>query len=347
MALRVKAGSANETDANGGTAKFAQAMAFKGAGKRSDLRLYRDSEDMGITVSCNATREHITYYASCMDDFAEDALTMLTETAFAPRIALYEVVEGKRWMTFANEDATSCRTTMTLEGLHKAAFSDQSPLGRSLYGENVSKDKLEAFLKDNYHPSQMTLSAVGISHTELVTAVEGLLGGDSPASLPAVSSSPFVGGDSRIYASGEDTTVALAWASDSSAEYQVLSHLLGEDSFLNSYSTCGLIGISATTTDAESLVNDTVSTFKGAATASPAVLAAAKLQAKMAIAGPLDSKTGTLEVMISGVDVGGCLAAIDAVTTESLAAAVSKSLAGGVAISSIGNIESVPRAKDF
>jgi len=336
----------NETEANSGTALFAQAMAFKGTDKRSDLRLFRDSEDMGIELSCTADRESITYYASCLDDYAEDALNMLAETAFAPRVALYEVVDGKRWMTFAHEEASSCKTTMTMEGLHKAAFLDNSPLGRSIYGNNVSKEKLEAFLKDNYHPSQMTLSAVGISHNELVSTVEGMLGGDSPAAIEASPTSAFVGGDSRTFANGV-TSVAVAWEAGPSAEYKVIAHLLGDDSFLKAYSTSGLIGFATDTNDAASFVNDSAAAFKGAASASAEAVAGAKLQAKMAVVGPLDGKTGTLEFLLSGADLESSLAAIDAVSVDSIKAAVAKSLAKGAAISSIGNVESVPRAQDI
>jgi predicted Zn-dependent peptidase len=194
---------------------------------------------------------------------------------------------------------------------------------------NVSKANLEAFLKENYHPSQMTLSAVGVSHKEVVAAVEGMLGGDSPkAALAGPSKSAFVGGDSRTFANG-DTAVALAWEADSSAEYKVIAKLLGDDSFLKAYRTSCLIGFQTTSSDPSSFVKNAAASFKGAANVSPAALASAKLQAKMAILGPLDSKKGALELIISGANLESSLAAIDAVSVDSVKAAVKKSLAGG------------------
>jgi hypothetical protein len=193
---------------------------------------------------------------------------------------------------------------------------------------NVSKANLEAFLKENYHPSQMTLSAVGVSHKEVVAAVEGMLGGDSPAALAGPSKSAFVGGDSRTFANG-DTAVALAWEADSSAEYKVIAKLLGDDSFLKAYRTSGLIGFQTTSSDPGSFVKNAAASFKGAANVSPAALASAKLQAKMAILGPLDSKKGALDFIISGANLESSLAAIDAVSVDSVKAAVTKSLAGG------------------
>ena len=99
---------------------------------------------------------------------------------------------------------------------------------------------------------------------------------------------------------------------------------------MKAYSTSGLIGFATDTNDAASFVNDSAAAFKGAASASAEAVAGAKLQAKMAVVGPLDGKTGTLEFLLSGADLESSLAAIDAVSVDSIKAAVAKSLAKGV-----------------
>ena len=75
----IETGSRYESDANNGVAHFLEHMAFKGTGKRSQLQLETEVENMGAHLNAYTSREQTVYYAKVLKGDVPKAVEMLSD----------------------------------------------------------------------------------------------------------------------------------------------------------------------------------------------------------------------------------------------------------------------------
>lgn len=244
FALIVDAGSRYETDANNGVSHLLQHMAFKSTESRSSLRLQRDIEDLGANVIASANREFITYQVEVMRQNLEPAMEILADTILRPKLAAWDLETQHKTIGWELEDYESNQGegsgVVLRELMHAAAYTDSSPLGRPLLMPKRNLGKIGAaevgsFTSSLYTAPRMVLAGAGVEHGEFASLAETYFGGipaEGAAAAPEVGASPYVGGEMRVRADAEFTSVALAfnggsWHSDSLIPTCVLSKLLG------------------------------------------------------------------------------------------------------------------------
>jgi hypothetical protein len=75
----IETGSRYESDSNNGVAHFLEHMAFKGTGKRSQLQLETEVENMGAHLNAYTSREQTVYYAKVLKGDVPKAVEMLSD----------------------------------------------------------------------------------------------------------------------------------------------------------------------------------------------------------------------------------------------------------------------------
>jgi predicted Zn-dependent peptidase len=84
--------------------------------------------------------------------------------------------------------------------LHEAAFGEATPLGGSLYAEDLEAldiDDVLAFRSAHFTSGNLTVTATNVNHESLEQVLQCFLHG-LPAGKTAATASPYVGGDFRL-----------------------------------------------------------------------------------------------------------------------------------------------------
>jgi len=234
----VDAGSKYETDSNNGVSHMLEHMAFKSTKNRSHLKLVRDVEEMGGQMGAACAREVMIYQGECLRDHVNDAIEILADTIVNPAFAEWDLDEQRKVIGYELEDMEANPQTVVTELVHKAAFTDSSPLGRSLWcpKRNIGKltvDDLRAHMDEHYTADKMVLSAAGIEHDTLVELAKkhfsGIPKGTGDKKSPI---SIYVGGDERLRGDSPLTHVSMCfnaggWNSKNLLELCTLHMLLG------------------------------------------------------------------------------------------------------------------------
>lgn len=88
VGVYVGAGSRHETPHTAGATHLLEHCAFKGSAARSKYRMTRDVERAGAGFSAAASRETLAYAAECVRGSAPEVVSILTESATSPAVAV-------------------------------------------------------------------------------------------------------------------------------------------------------------------------------------------------------------------------------------------------------------------
>lgn len=238
LGLFVDAGSIYESDNTNGASQFMEHMAHKSTIHRSDLRLYRDIEAIGGRYFVASARDNVSHMFETMRDEAETAVEILAESVFHSKLTPWDIDDAAKVVGWVLEDVESSPHVSLLEQTHSAAFTDSSPLGRSMYCpernlKSINHDVLVDYRDALYRPERMVLVGAGIEHDRLVEYAQKnfpeSVAGEGAASPAA---SPYYGGDSRVKTAGDLAEMTMCfntggWKSDSLYPACVLQMLLG------------------------------------------------------------------------------------------------------------------------
>jgi mitochondrial-processing peptidase subunit alpha len=90
IGVYVGAGSRHETPYTAGATHLLEHCAFKGSAARSKYRMTRDLERTGAGFSAAASRETLAFAAECMRGAAPNVVSILSETAVSPGVAVLD-----------------------------------------------------------------------------------------------------------------------------------------------------------------------------------------------------------------------------------------------------------------
>lgn len=331
-----------------GEALLLKNLAFKGTGARSDIKLARDIEAAGLSVSAEAGREAVLFGATGAPDTLEEGLEIVAESVLTPKLTGWHVAEVKdEGVAVELGLALSDPQVLLVEKLHEAAYGTGSPMGAPLYlAPECDAGGLSAYLAGLATPANMTLVGAGVAHADLKAAAEVLFPAAGGAAAP-VPASPFVGGSAELKADSPLThvAVALGGAAAGSDEYYaalVFKELLkapGAASFCVGYSDSGLVGLygCSAPSGAGALTEAMVAALT--ASYSDAAVSAAKVAVKTQLAvGAEDSAALLSELAGPAASASG----VDKVTPASVKSFAAKALKTTPALATVGPAAAVP-----
>jgi predicted Zn-dependent peptidase len=279
LGLWVMQGSRHETDGQAGLSHFIEHLVFKGTTKRSCLQIAEAIDSMGGNLDAFTGREYTSFIAKVLDSNFEDALALLTEVAFQPKLDAADM-ELEREVILEELKMVQDSPEELAHELFIRTFFNSHPLGRSILGEestvrSFTLDDVGAFVRDNYRPDRILLAVAGnVKSEDVFGAAQRYLGAMEAGGIVAVESPPvyrphsemlerehleqvhvllganaFGKTDSRRYAL--DTLNTYLGGSVSSRLFQHVRERRGLayaiNSFTNTFKDCGLLGVYAAT----------------------------------------------------------------------------------------------------
>ena len=210
------AGGRHETAAQNGIAHFLEHMAFKGTKRRSALQIAEEIEDVGGYINAYTSREMTAYYARILKDDVALALDVIGDIVLNPAFDPKEIEVERHVILQEIGQALDTPDDIIFDWLQEVSYPDQS-FGRTILGpaERVAKfarADLQTFVKDNYGPAQMILSAAGgVDHDAIVKQAEAIFGGLVARPQAAFQSATFKGAERREVKDLEQVHFAMAF----------------------------------------------------------------------------------------------------------------------------------------
>lgn len=177
----VLSGSRNETPENNGVSHFVEHIVFKGTLTRSSNEIAESIESVGGILNAFTSREATCFYAKVMDQHQLIALEVLSDLVTSPKLDFKDIRKERKVVL---EELKNCEDTPD-DIIHDRFIKNvfyRSPLGFPILGpkKNVrsfSPDSVRSYLKTNYTPDRILVSASGnIEHQKIVEDSEKWLG---------------------------------------------------------------------------------------------------------------------------------------------------------------------------
>jgi len=245
IGIAYSAGSRNETYSGQGSTHLLRAVSDLSTKDCSSLKLVKQLQQHGASLSCTTSRESIIYSLDCLrNDNVSPSL--LASAATAPALNPWEFDNAKQQMMFDLSLFSNQPNQVVTEALHKAAY--RKGLGNSLFAPlykiaSLSTDDLSAFISNNFTTSRMAVVGVAVDHDDLVRYASNLQ--VTLGSGAAAEATKYYGGEVRVETESQLVYAALATegVSASSADalaVAVLQQIMGTGPYIK-YSA-GLAG---------------------------------------------------------------------------------------------------------
>lgn len=366
VSVVVKAGS--RYSATPGVAHVLSKFAFQNTAKRSALRLVRESELLGGSLTSSINRENIVLTATFLREdlpYFVDALADTTQNSLYKK---YELKENVTPYAIGESKAAYSNPLFAAEAAaYETAF--RTGLGNSLYVEPyspVSIDQVTSYAKEAYAKANISIAATNVNAEDLESFVSESFGSLAQGSALNSPASKVYGGEARIKAAGPSALTLVFPSTSTSSASAVLANLLGGSSSIKwSHGSTILGRVSAKTgatistsyipySDASALVIS-ISGADVAALSEAATLAASEIKSLSTSVSEEDfkkavafTKFGQAELSEGSFPVPS-FAAVDAasVTTEALSKAAAELAKGPVALGAYGNVTSLPHVDEL
>ncbi|PVA05769.1 M16 family metallopeptidase [Thalassorhabdomicrobium marinisediminis] len=217
IGIWVTAGGRDERPEQNGIAHFLEHMAFKGTERRSALQIAEAIEDVGGYINAYTSREMTAYYARVLENDVPLALDVIADILLNPALEQSEIEVERGVILQEIGQALDTPDDIIFDWLQEEAFPQQA-LGRTILGptdrvSSFSRADLATFIKEQYGPEQMILSAAGaVDPDKLLAQAEKLFGGMTRRkSAPTAEPATFAGGERRVVKPLEQAHFALAF----------------------------------------------------------------------------------------------------------------------------------------
>lgn len=351
-----KAGSSNEGLGEHGAALLNKCFAFRSGSGISTLLINRTIEDAGgiPMVTVDRTKAVLGYSVT-----PENATRLVPLLATNCSFEKWDLRDAKNLAQVEVEVANESAQLVLTESLYASAYGPQSPAGRPFFFADVSTDAIVAFRDRAYGLNGAILAATGIKdHGAFCTEVAELLSGAPPGSSEASAPLTYLGGESRVAASGTGYAhVAVAFPSPkSSAVANVVKQLwslTGLSSGVAGFVGGGLTGVYAGSGAPGGLADALCAALT--ATPSTELIKRAKSLAKAEALFALDGASQPLAAAMTASILDTCTVGnpssvaktYDAVTDAQVKEAVSAMLKSKPSLAAVGDITSVPYHETF
>ncbi len=212
----IMAGARHERVEQNGIAHFLEHMAFKGTEKRSSLEIAQALENVGGYLNAYTSREATAYYARVLKEDVSLALDVLGDIVLNPVFDPKEIETERGVILSEIGQAQDTPDDVIFDWLQEVSYPEQA-LGRTILGpaervKSFSREDLSGFVKEQYSPDRMVLSAAGnIDHDQLIKEAEALFGHLKPSGERIVEPAQFKGGEYRKVKDLEQAHFALSF----------------------------------------------------------------------------------------------------------------------------------------
>ena len=215
LGVWVDAGTRHEAAEQNGIAHFLEHMAFKGTSRRTALQIAEEIEDVGGYLNAYTSRERTAYYARVLSADVPLALDLIADILRDPALAANEIETERGVILQEIGQALDTPDDIIFDWLQEVAFPDQA-MGRAILGppervRSFTRDDLGAFIRSQYTPERMILSAAGdIDHDRIMRLAESLFADMRPGAGRRSDPALYSGGERREIKALEQAHFALA-----------------------------------------------------------------------------------------------------------------------------------------
>lgn len=383
VAVHIPAGSRYEVShAEAGLSQVMSELSFRSTEYRSDIRLYRDIENIGARINTHSDREGITMSISALPNLVSEAAEILSEAFLKPRFAQWDIDMMKEKVLAMNNEAT--HADALLDGIHEAAFYDNTALGRARFDvehslKTFTEEDCQMYHDAHYNAANAVLVGTGVDANVVADIANdhfAEIAGGEVVSAPAAK---YAGSESRQNTHEGQTYVALAFQGEGAGKQtspvasvleSVLSSRLAkkESDNCNKYGTyasepltqgfslqykdTGLFGASGVCAadEADALTASLAEELNRLASSpvSDEELVAAKANAGTTLALQMENNNERVASLGLGVVQGNVetvaeqLNAIQGVSADQLKATAAKYMKSPVSVASVGGLHAMP-----
>jgi predicted Zn-dependent peptidase len=163
--LILNTGSRDETGQEHGVAHFIEHMLFKGTKKRKAYHILSRLEDVGGELNAYTTKEETAVHASFLKDDYERAIELISDITFNSIFPEKEIEKEKEVVIEEINSYLDNPAELIFDDFEELIFLNQ-PIGRNILGtpesvKSFSKEKISAFILNNYDTHQMVFCSVG------------------------------------------------------------------------------------------------------------------------------------------------------------------------------------------
>lgn len=173
LGVWVRSGSRNETHQQHGISHLLEHMAFKGTKRRSARAIAEEIEAVGGDLNAATSVENTSYYARVLKDDVPLALDILSDILLNARFDDEELRREQHVILQEIGATLDNPEDLVFDAFQDIAFQGQS-IGRTILGtaetvNGFSTEDLRLFLRSQYQPGDMVVSAAGaVDHDKFV-----------------------------------------------------------------------------------------------------------------------------------------------------------------------------------
>ncbi len=237
LGIWVDIGAMYEPAEINGISHLLEHMAFKGTTSRTARQIAEEIENVGGYINACTSRETTSYYIKVLKEDTALAVDILADIL---RNSIFDPEEFEREKTVVLQEINQSLDTpddIVFEHFQTCAFPNQ-PAGRPVLGSvetvmGISRETLDSYMKTNYTPNRMVISASGkINHDEFVRLIEKYFGSMSAKDGLTAPDVVYKGGEYRENKSLEQVNLVLGFPGvsvfdDDYYTAHVLSTILG------------------------------------------------------------------------------------------------------------------------
>lgn len=202
LGVWVGVGAMFEPEEINGISHLLEHMAFKGTTTRSARKIAEEVEDVGGYINACTSRETTAFYLKLLKDDLVLGVDILADIL---QNSVFDEEEFAREKTVVLQEISQSNDTpddIVFDYFQEKAFPNQA-IGRPILGNAqtvnaVSRDTIKNFMKTNYVPSRMVVSAAGnVRHDDFVKLIEKYFGGLKDGQGLTAADFVYEGGDVR------------------------------------------------------------------------------------------------------------------------------------------------------
>jgi predicted Zn-dependent peptidase len=189
LIITFAAGARHEQDDHAGVSHFLEHMVFKGTNRRPDpISITREIEEVGGVINAGTSREHTNYWVKVPGVHLEKAFDVLADMLLESTFR-NEELEKERWVIFEEIHGIHDTPDDYIHDMIDELVWDGNPVGRPIIGTEatigaMTRDDVINYMRGNYHPNRLVISAAGeIDHEHVVRLAERTFG-QMPAGAP-------------------------------------------------------------------------------------------------------------------------------------------------------------------
>ena len=165
LGIWVGVGSRREAPGFSGAAHFIEHMSFKGTARRSAVRLAEEMDAIGGQLNAYTTKEDTVYYAWVLDTHLAQAADILCDMLFCSKFDEGDVTTERGVILeemgmYADNPEDLCAERLAAAVFQGSALA-RPILGRKATLEKMTGEKLKAWQRAHYVPSQLVVTLAG------------------------------------------------------------------------------------------------------------------------------------------------------------------------------------------